>query len=271
MEKKNSTGTAQPKTMPTQAKAKKSLVKRNLPDQNKQPSIYETGSGGGVWLRIPNANLSIYDEDTGTVRGIRYCPQEPTIFTDEQSDAARVEHVIIENKVLAVPYTKPNLVAFMDAHPANRANGGNLFFQADKGEDIQEELENVFAETDAIQLIKSRPLEELLPVAMALNINTNLEDLSIKRALVVQARANPVHFLSLIDSPMVVARSVVMQAFDFQIIEERHGAVVWFDTGKTIVSIPAGVSKADVVTRFVMTDKGSAVLEELEKQLDAIA
>jgi len=70
---------------------------------------------------------------------------------------------------------------------------------------------------------------------------------------------------------MVMARTTVAQSFDFQIIEQRSGAVVWFDTGKLIVSVPVGQDKTEVMTRFVMTDKGSSVLSELERQLDDIA
>jgi hypothetical protein len=77
--------------------------------------------------------------------------------------------------------------------------------------------------------------------------------------------------MGLIDSPMVMARTTVAQSFDFQVIEQRSGAVVWFDTGKLIVSVPVGQDKIEVMTRFVMTDKGSSVLSELERQLDDIA
>ena len=123
----------------------------------------------------------------------------------------------------------------------------------------------------SISLIKSKSIDDLLPVAMALNINTNQSDLSIKRALVQAAKRNASQFMGLIDSPMVMARTTVAQSFDFQIIEQRSGAVVWFDTGKLIVSVPVGQDKTEVMTRFVMTDKGSSVLSELERQLDDIA
>ena len=68
-----------------------------------------------------------------------------------------------------------------------------------------------------------------------------------------------------------MARTTVAQSFDFQIIEDRNGGVVWFDTGKLIVSVPVGQDKVEVMTRFVMTDKGSTVLSELERQLAEIA
>lgn len=249
----------------------KKAFKRNLPEEDKLPSIYEVMNGkGGIFLKIRNRNLTVFDEERGERRQIRYCPGEASVFVDEQSESALVEQVVFENKVLIVPYDKPALRRFLDLHPDNNENGGSVFRKTNKEGDIQRSLDEEFLVNDAISLIKSRPIEELLPVAMAMNINTNQNDLSVKRALVMQAKRNPSRFMSLVDSPMVMARSTVMQAFDFQIIEERNGGVVWYDTGKLIISVPVGQDKNDVMTRFVMTDKGSSVLAELERQLGDI-
>ena len=249
-----------------------SKVKRVLPDENKMPQVYQTvNNKGGIFFKLRSKNVTVFDENENTVRQIRYCPGEPSIFVDEQSGLAKIEHVVFENKTLVVPFDKPNLRAFMEMHPDNRANGGNLFELANKEADTEAELENEFAVTDAINMIKSRSIDELLPIALALNINTNQKDLAVKRALVLQAKGNPKKFMSLFDSPLVMARTTVTQAFDFQIIGDRDGAVVWFDTGKLIVSVPVGQDKVEVMTRFVLTDKGSTVLSELERQLDDIA
>lgn len=251
---------------------KTSKVRRKLPDEEKLPVLYETvGKKGGVFMKLKNKGLTVFDEESGKVRGLRYCPEENSVFVDEQSKAAATTQVIFENKILVVNYTKPNLIKFLDMHPGNVANGGSAFQRANKEANVEKELENEFLVHDAISLIKSRPIEELLPVAMALKIETNQKDLAIKRALVLAAKRKPAEFMSLVDSPMVNARSVVSQAFDFQIVEERNGGVVWFDTGKLIVSVPVGQDRVEILTRFVMTDKGSSVLSEMEKQLDAIA
>lgn len=251
---------------------KTAKVKRQLPDGTRIPKVYQMiGNKGGIFFKLRCKNVTVYDEHQRTVRQIRYCPGEPSIYVDEQSQISKLEHVVFENKILSVPYDKPNLQKFLDLHPDNKANGGSVFELANDERRSEIELENEFAVTDAIALIKSRNIDDLLPVAMALNINTNQSDLSIKRALVQSAKRNPAQFMGLVDSPMVMARTTVAQSFDFQIIELRSGAVVWFDTGKLIVSVPVGQDKIEVMTRFVMTDKGSSVLSELERQLDEIA
>jgi len=252
--------------------AKKRTVKRTQRDESKLPKLYETlNRQGGIFLKIRGNSVQVFDEETNTVRGIRYCPAEPSIYIDEQSSQAVRSHVYFENKVLIVNYDKPNLVAYLDAHPDNASNGGTVFKLVNKEDDAEKVLEQEFQINDAIAIIKSRPIEELLPVAVALNVNTNQKDLSIKRTLVQIAKRDPNHFMSMVDSPMVNARSTVVEGFDFQILDFRQGAVVWFDSGKMIASVPVGQDKIEVMTRFVMTDKGSLVLSDIERQLEAIA
>jgi len=234
--------------------------------------MYEmVGKRGGLFYKVRSNNLVIYDEETNTNRRIRYCPGEASIYVDEQSDAAVKEHVVFRNKMLIVRPDQPNLIAFLEKHPDNQVNGGGAFRLVNKEIDIEKEVENEFLVTDAISMIKARPIDDLLPVALSLNINTDQNDLAIKRSLVMYAKKNPQKFMDMFDNPVVHARTMVMQGFDFQIITDKKGAVVWTDTGKIILSIPVGQDRIDTVTRFCMTDKGSSVLSEIERQLNEIA
>ena len=260
------------KAAPKKAATKKTSIKRNIPDRNRLPKMYEmVGKRGGLFYKVRSNNLVIYDEETNTNRRIRYCPGETSIYVDEQSDAAVKEHVVFRNKMLIVRPDQPNLIAFLEKHPDNQANGGGAFKLINKEVDIEKEVENEFLVTDAISMIKARPIDDLLPVALSLNINTDQNDLSIKRSLVMYAKKDPQKFMDMFDNPVVHARTMVMQGFDFQIITDKKGAVVWTDTGKIILSIPVGQDRIDTVTRFCMTDKGSSVLSEIERQLNEIA
>ena len=265
-----------PSTKPATAKnkatvQKKPPIKRNLKDESKMPVLFETMSGGGIFFKLKGSNLSVYDETSGTVRGIRYCPQEQSVFKDEQGESALVGHVIFRNKMLLVEHTKPNLLKFLELHPGNQANGGSMFRKVEAEKNTEKEVEQEFLVNDAISIVKSRPIDELLPLAMSLNIETNQKNIEIKRELVMQAKRDPRKFLDMLNNPLVNARSSVMQAFDFNILKNNGGAVVWHDTGKMVVAIPVGQSYVEVVTRFVMTDQGASVLSEIERQLEAMA
>ena len=63
-------------------------------------------------------------------------------------------------------------------------------------------------------------------------------------------------FSSAFDSPQVVARSVIRQAADYQIIDLRRDGAYWFDSNGLIVSVPVGQTAMDVMTRFCLTEKG---------------
>jgi len=271
MEQTKKRGGRPPKQEPATARKKSPIIRREIPDLAKQARLYECIDGSNFMRRLPTKNIQVYDEPSNSVRGIRYAPMEKSIYIDEQSEGALIEPLFFDKKYLTVPPTQPNLRAFMDTHPGNVKNGGNIFKLVQKDENVEVDVEEEFKVSDAISIIKNRPIDELLPVAMALNINTNQKDLSIKHALIKYAKNKPDDFMSTIDSPMVNARSTVAQSIDFQIIEERNGACVWFDTGKMIVSVPLGQDIIEVMTRFVMTDKGASVLSELERQLEALA
>lgn len=262
-----------PEAAPKKAvKAKKSAIKRKLPDEDKLPKLYETmGGKGGVFYKLKANKLTVFDDETNQRRSIRYCPGEPSIYIDEQSDQAVREHVIFTNKSLIVRYDQPALRNFLDKHPENHANGGGAFHLIDNTVDVEKEIEDEFLLHDAISLIKARPIEELIPVAMALNINTNQKDLQVKRALVVYAKKKPQSFIEMFDNPLVHSRTSIMQGLDFQIISEKNGVIVWSDTGKIVVSIPVGQDAIDTMTRFCLTDKGSSVLNEINRQLEEIA
>ena len=61
-----------------------------------------------------------------------------------------------------------------------------------------------------------------------------------------------------------------MNTVDFQILRMDDDGMKWYDSGKIIVSTPAGQDTMDVATRFCLTDKGAPVLEEIERQLSKI-
>lgn len=58
---------------------------------------------------LPQKGVTIYDKENDTVREIRYCPNEPSIFVDEQSENAVKQSVIFERGRLFIPREKPNL------------------------------------------------------------------------------------------------------------------------------------------------------------------
>lgn len=245
------------------------IKKKDVDDR--QVYIYTIEKGAGHYLSLPQNSIAIYDPEQNNVRSIRYSPNEPSIFVDEQSANALREHIVFRKGVLAVPHSKPNLIAYLNAHPSNIANGGSLFSLMDNEAKAEVEVDMEFKIHEAVGLVREKSIEELLPVAMFLGINTGQENMGIKRELLREAKSNPVAFIGMFDNPTVKTRSAIMQATDFQILNMTSDGMYWFDSNRLIVSTPAGMDTMDVMTRFCLTEKGAAVYEQILSRLNDIA
>jgi hypothetical protein len=120
-------------------------------------------------------------------------------------------------------------------------------------------------------MVREKPISDLLPVALYLGIDINQDNMGIKRELVREAKSNPDKFMKMFDNPSVKTRSAIIQATDFQILDSRADGMYWYDTGRLIVSTPAGMDSVDVMTRFCLTEKGAPVYEQIVSQLTSIA
>ncbi len=260
---------ASPKAAPAAAPVKGSSFKVKQSYNADTAKVYETIRGGGIICKIPS-EVTVFDEGTGKIRSIRYCPNEPSIYRDEQGEYAQREHVVFRDKMLMVPHTKPNLREFLDMHPGNAANGGNIFKVIDKNASAEEMLEQEFSQHEAVSLVRDKGIDELLPVAMYLDININQKNAEIKRELLSEAKSNPARFIQLFDNPQVKCRSAVMQAVDFQLLNSKTDGMYWYDSNRLIVSAPVGTDPVEVATRFFMTEKGATAYDRLLEQLDNI-
>jgi len=248
---------------------KKTVLRKEKPvNTNREYSIM---GKGGIVTMIPMRGVTIYDEEKDTVREIRYCPNEPSIYLDEQSPSAKRETIVFNGGKLFVPKSKPNLRMFLDKHPQNKLNGGSLFEHVDHSEDKRKEIEKEFAVSDAIIKVRDTDIQDLLPVALFFNIDVNLSVSEIRHNLLNIARKNPEGFMDAFDDPTVISRSIAKQASDYQFIALRENGVYWYDTNKLIVTVPVGRNALDVITRFMLTEQGASVYSELEEKLSKLA
>ena len=244
---------------------KKFAVKQNV----KERTVKEyqlCGTKSAVYM-MHQRNITVYDKESDQVRQIRFCPNEPSIFVDEQSDNAVRRSIVFTDGRLFVRPEQPNLRDFLEAHPDNKANGGKVFEVVDKTRKAKLDVESEFAVADAIVAIKEKPFEDLLAVAAALNYSVDREAAEIKHDLLMYAKKNPNQFMSMFDDPQVTTKAKIRMAMKYDVIYANKGAVRWKDSGNMIVSVPVGKDPVDVMLRYCMTDSGAATLEEMERQL----
>jgi len=277
MEQKT-TGRGRPKSTPMDASTKEvevTTVKKSLPIKRKevvsQNAEYELMRKSGIVYMLPQKGVTVYDEEKDTVRELRFCPNEPSVWRDEQSDNATRQSVVFRDGKLFVPKSQPNLRLFMERHPLNAANGGKMFRLVDKKRDAEQVLEKEFLLTDAITMVRDKDIQDLLPVAMYFGVNINASVSDIRYNLLQIAKKKTREFIESFDSPQVRTRSIIQQASDYQIIKLSKDSVKWFDSNSMIVSVPVGQDPIDVMSRFCLTEKGASVLSTLEERLERLA
>ena len=234
-------------------------------------TMWEIPKGGGIAFMIQQRGITVFDKEKETIRQMRYCPNENSIWVDEQSENAKKEAVIFRNGKLMVPKEKPNLRKFLENHPQNMANGGATFKIINETKKAEDELAKEFSQVEAIAAVRDKDIQELLPVAIYYGLNIDRSTSDIRYDLLKIAKKKPTEFIKAFDSPQVVARSVIRQAADYQIIDLRQDGAYWFDSNGLIVSTPVGQKSIDVLTRFCLTEKGSSVLGSLEERLERLA
>tara|TARA_R100001510_G_C7597554_1_gene165177 strand:- start:4 stop:771 length:768 start_codon:yes stop_codon:yes gene_type:complete len=238
--------------------------------KKKDTYIYKLIRGGGAVTIIPSSGITIYDESKNEVREIRYCSNQKSIFVDEQEGTSTREPIKFYEGALAVPHTKPNLIAFMDSHPNNVKNGGRSFEILDTEKDHEKTVENEFLVHDAITLVREKSAEELVPVGMHFGITLGDSIADFKYEMLQIAKSNATKFIASFDDPVVTMKAKLTRAADFGIIKLNDTGAYWSDGNRLIVATPTGYSSLNTLTQHCLTDKGSTTFAKIESELDKI-
>lgn len=216
---------------------------------------------------LMQSGVTVYDEEKDMVREIRYCERENSIWRDEQSPNSVKTPVIFRMGRLFVPKTKPNLMKFLTMHPENKVNGGSSFEIIDQLKKKEVSLDQEFLVNDAVNLLRTKDLDELLAVAAAYNMDVDRPFAEIKHDLLLKAKKDPAGFIGSFDNPSVAMKAKLRMAQKYNIIKMGRDAIRWFDTNNMIISVPAGQDPVDVFTRYCLTEAAVPIVEEIDRQL----
>jgi hypothetical protein len=262
-----STNTKRPPGRPKKAqepKPKKNTIRRN--EKLSETVQYKALNSGAVMM-LMQSGITVFDEESKKVREIRYCENEHSIWKDEQSERSVKSPVIFRMGSLFVTREQPNLKMYLDLHPGNAANGGTKFEVVDNVKKVEVDIDKEFLINDAISMLRTKELDELLSVALAYGMDVDRPVSEVKHDLLLKAKASPKTFIESFDSPVVAMKSKIRQAINYQIIKASDSAVAWFDTNKHIISVPVGQDPVDVFVRYCMTEAAAPVVAEIERQL----
>lgn len=242
-------------------------AKRQIRREAKKNQIleYRLAQKSGATFLMTQKNVTIVED--GKLREIRYCPNEPTIYRDEQDKSSIRKPVIFLDGKIYVRPDQPNLRDYLEKHPDNKANKGNRFYLYQEEKVSEAKLEDEFKVHDAIGLIRTKDLDELLSVAISYGLNIDRPVNEIKHDLMVTAKKSPKSFIEAFDNPTVEMKSKLSQAKKYQVIKVKNDGVFWYDSNKLIISVPSGKDPMDILVRHCMTEAAAPLVAEIERQL----
>lgn len=246
-----------------------------------------------------NKDLLVFDEERGIKRPIRHCPSEPTIFADEigeeisigggktkvvqQSGKPRVEPIVFVGGYLTVPASDQLTQKFLDNHPSNVVNGGNLFEVIDEEKEAEDSLELDELKVDIYNAIREEAAKDggeyALEAVVAVLENSVVKASqmgvkSLKRRIYQEIEADPEFFIddhgnvNIFEDDYINRKYFVLRAINEAIIKKspNNKSMIWVKDGTVIASAPRGVELTDYFTEFLATDEGMLVAEEIKKR-----
>ena len=242
-------------------------AKRQIRRETKKNEVleYRLFKKSGATFLMVQKNVTIVED--GKLREIRYCPNEPTIYRDEQDKSSTRQAVVFLDGVIYVRPDQPNLAEYLDKHPENKKNGGNRFYLYEEEKVSEARLEDEFEVHDAISLIRTKDLDDLLSVAISYGLNIDRPVNEIKHDLMVTAKKSPKNFIEAFDNPIVEMKSKMAQARKYQVIRVKGDGIFWYDSNKLIISVPSGKDPMDILVRHCMTEAAAPLVAEIERQL----
>lgn len=238
-------------------------------------------SGQTVLIKVGRGrDLILFDEKEGVNRSIRHCPNERSIFIEEQSKHAKVTPVKFKFGLLEVEANKPITQDFLDNHPSNAKNGGTWFKEIIESVEAEEsiELEEIIINIKQSILEKSKTEEGVLALTAVVSAivgsaiePSTMSTPALKSRLYQEANINPYFFINEANEVDVFENVEIFHKYmtlvglkDEVIRKSKDGrTMVWGDTGKTIVTCPSGVDLTSYFTNYLDSDEGRLVLDAM--------
>lgn len=251
---------------------------KNLVDKTYR--LLDSRSGESFLLKVGrNRKLLYFDEVKGYNRAIRHCPNEKSIFVDEQSEHAFVEPIIFVKGQLEVKKEYQSTQEFLKCHPDN----GKWFEEVNEEIEASEDIEIEELVTQIKQDVREKGEEKdgIYALEMlAANIKGSVEAVAqmskseLKRVIYQEIDRNPDYFtddsgnVNVFNDDYLQLRYLTLRAIKDGIIKKspNRKSILWSHNGNLIVTAPNGTELIEYFTEFLSTDEGILVIEEIKKR-----
>jgi len=239
-------------------------------------------SGESFMLKVGRSrSLLVFDESEKRNRAIRHCPNERSIFVEDQSEHALVEPIIFLTGYLEVPHTDVVTQQFLDAHPSNVKNGGNWFEEVNDEIEAEQAIAMDEIIMDIKQAIRDKSKEKgglITLSAIVATISGSVVEANklglqeLKRKLYLEAERDPMYFVddnmevNIFDNDYIYRKYLVLNSIKQGLLKKsKNGkAILWAKEGKVIATAPQSVDTIEFFTNYLTTDDGLLVSDELK-------
>lgn len=245
--------------------------------ENRAPLTWAIKSGS-------DGNLITFDEDKGYNRAIRHCPNEKSVFLDEQSQFAVLEPINFERGYLKVSAREQHTQKFLELSPENAANGGNVFYLVDAESEAKDDLVLDDLITEMKTIVKERSeaedddayfdLQALASLIEGSWVHVADKPKNALRKIINKAIAtNPRVFVKDGKIELFSQESkrayFALRALAANIIHTSADgrSLIWKDTGKVITNVPSSHTAQDYLIEYLASDDGKMIIEKIAKLL----
>lgn len=245
-------------------------------DRSGESFMLKTGKKG---------NLTIFDKELNIRRAIRHCPNQKSIFMDEQDQYALVHPIIFVNGYLEVPNTEPITQEFLELHPSNVLNTdkGGWFELVNEEQEAKEDIKDEELKMDIMYTVRQTAKQEdgIHELRAVVSVLTgSVEDTHVmgieelKSVIYNEIEANPYRFadengnVTIFEDDIIKRKYVILRAIREGVIKKSADgrSILWARDKKLITTAPRGINLIDYFADYLTTDDGVLVLEEIPRR-----
>ena len=284
--------TEQAKDQKPKATKGKSKEKVTFKREAKKPShtdkeyrLCNARSGETFLVKVGrNKKLIVFDPESNRNRAIRHCPNEQSIYLDEQTEHAFTETIEFQYGRLVVDKYDIITQEFMKASPENKANGGRVFELVDDEKDSTTLVEREELINDIKNRIREEEkkgdagiitLERLVSTLIGSVVLARQMDVAeLKRKLYLEANSNPKFFtkgtneITAFDDSFLEVKYIVLTALADGVLKSQPalGAITWQD-GNEIFRAPRGKDIINEFSEFLIDEENQLTYQEIIDRL----
>lgn len=254
--------------------------------QDKTYILADGRSGESCMIKTgKKGTLTVFDEEQNIRRAIRHCPNQKSIFMDEQDKHALVEPIIFEFGSLEVSAKNPITQQFLDKHPSNCANSGQggWFLEINEEEEAKESIQDDELRMEIMYAVKKMAktedgIHELSAVASVIlgsvHEASQMGIEQLKRIIYNSIDSNPDYFtdedgnVTIFEDDDIKRKYIILRAIKEGIIKKSSNgrAMLWGRDGKLIATAPRSIDLIEYFSDYLTTEEGILVGEEITRR-----